>query len=111
MAIKVKEIKDDALMDIKVNKNFYLMSKDALYTIFKHLLSNESEKEKQKWKTLFLTTGWNRTLLQTMFYCNKNVFYGNKNDKLCYKYMPIYFTYSFFLLDSKGGQSRHIYLC
>ena len=45
MAIKVKEIKDDALMDIKVNKNFYLMSKDALYTIFKHLLNNESEKE------------------------------------------------------------------
>jgi hypothetical protein len=45
MAVKVKEIKDDALMDIKVNKNFYLMSKDALYTIFKHLLSNESEKE------------------------------------------------------------------
>lgn len=45
MAVKVKEIKDNALIDIKVNKNFYLMSKDALYTIFKHLLKNESEKE------------------------------------------------------------------
>jgi hypothetical protein len=45
MAVKVKEIKDDALMDIKVNKNFYLMSKDTLYTIFKHLLKNESEQE------------------------------------------------------------------
>jgi hypothetical protein len=45
MAITVKEIKDSALIDIKVNKNFYLMSKDTLYTIFKHLLNNESEKE------------------------------------------------------------------
>jgi hypothetical protein len=45
MAVKVKEIKDNALIDIKVNKNFYLMSKDALYTIFKHLLKNESDKE------------------------------------------------------------------
>jgi len=45
MAVKVKEIKDDALMDIKVNKNFYLMSKDTLYTIFRHLLKNESEQE------------------------------------------------------------------
>ena len=45
MAVKVKENKDSALIDIKVNKNFYLMSKDALYTIFKHLLKNESEQE------------------------------------------------------------------
>jgi len=45
MAVKVKEIKDGALMDIKVNKNFYLMSKDTLYTIFRHLLKNESEQE------------------------------------------------------------------
>lgn len=45
MAVKVKEIKDSALIDVKVNKNFYLMSKDALYTIFKHLLKNESEQE------------------------------------------------------------------
>ncbi len=45
MAIKVKEIKDDALINIKVNKNFYLMSKDALYTIFKHLLKSENGEE------------------------------------------------------------------
>lgn len=45
MAITVKEIKDSALIDIKVNKNFYLMSKDSLYTIFKYLLKNESEQE------------------------------------------------------------------
>ena len=45
MPVKVKEIKDDALIDIKANKNFYLMSKDSLYTIFKYLLKNESNEE------------------------------------------------------------------
>jgi hypothetical protein len=40
MPVKVKEIKEDALMDIKVNKNFYLMVKDSLYTIFKTISSN-----------------------------------------------------------------------
>lgn len=34
MAIKVKELKDDALVDIKVNKNYYLMMKSALFYIF-----------------------------------------------------------------------------
>jgi hypothetical protein len=45
MPVKVKEIKDSALIDIKVNKNFYLMSKDALYTIFKHLIDGKSKEE------------------------------------------------------------------
>jgi hypothetical protein len=45
MPVKVKEIKDDAVIDIKVNKNFYLMSKDSLYTIFKHLIDNKSPEE------------------------------------------------------------------
>ena len=45
MPVKVKEIKDNALIDIKVNKNFYLMSKDALYTIFKHLIDGKSQEE------------------------------------------------------------------
>jgi hypothetical protein len=40
MPVKVKEVKEDALMDIKVNKNFYLMVKDSLYTIFKTISSN-----------------------------------------------------------------------
>lgn len=34
MAIKVKELKDDALMDVKINKNFYIMVKNALYHLF-----------------------------------------------------------------------------
>jgi len=34
---KVKELKDDAILDIKVNKTFYLMSKAALFSIFKEI--------------------------------------------------------------------------
>lgn len=30
MAIKVKELKDDAIVDVKINKNFYLMTKAVL---------------------------------------------------------------------------------
>jgi hypothetical protein len=34
MAIKVKEIKDDALLNISVNKSFYLMSKALSFYLF-----------------------------------------------------------------------------
>jgi hypothetical protein len=35
--IKVKELNDDVLLDIKVNKSFYLMAKAASITLLKHL--------------------------------------------------------------------------
>jgi hypothetical protein len=34
MAVKVKELKDDAIVDIKVNKNYYYMMKSALFYLF-----------------------------------------------------------------------------
>jgi hypothetical protein len=34
MAVKVKELKDDAVVDIKVNKNYYLMMKATLFYLF-----------------------------------------------------------------------------
>lgn len=34
MAVKVKEIKDDAIISVKVNKTYYLMLKGALYFLF-----------------------------------------------------------------------------
>jgi hypothetical protein len=46
MAIKVKEIKDDALIDIKVNKTYYLMLKDALYFLYsQNNLTNEQKEQ------------------------------------------------------------------
>ncbi len=36
-SVKAKEIKDDAIIDIKVNKTFYMMCKAALFIIFKEV--------------------------------------------------------------------------
>ena len=44
--IKVKELKDDALIDIKVNKSFYLMVKNSLFYLFSHMPENVAEREK-----------------------------------------------------------------
>ena len=43
--IKVKELKDDAILDIKVNKSFYLMAKAASVTILKHMNVEEKGHE------------------------------------------------------------------
>jgi len=34
MAIKLKELKEDALIDVKVNKSFYIMLKHSLHYLF-----------------------------------------------------------------------------
>ena len=35
--IKVQEIKDDAIISVKVNKAFYMMCKASLFTLFKDI--------------------------------------------------------------------------
>lgn len=45
MAIKVKELKDDAIIEIAVNKNYYLMAKAASYTIIQSLNIEEKGDE------------------------------------------------------------------
>jgi|TARA_R110000851_G_scaffold268549_1_gene421271 hypothetical protein len=35
--VQAKEIKNDAILDIKVNKTFYLMSKSALFSTFSRI--------------------------------------------------------------------------
>jgi hypothetical protein len=45
MAIKVKELKDDALIDVKVNKNYYMMLKNALAFIFQHIPGGDDKSE------------------------------------------------------------------
>jgi hypothetical protein len=44
--IKVREIKNDAVIDIKLNKNFYLMLKATMLYIFKQ------EKDQEKYEAL-----------------------------------------------------------
>jgi hypothetical protein len=45
--IKVKQLKDDAIVDVKVNKAYYIMAKKALYYLFtlkqKDLANREEE--------------------------------------------------------------------
>jgi hypothetical protein len=43
--IEVKELKDDSIIDIKVNKNFYLMCKNASYTILTEMIKINSSEE------------------------------------------------------------------
>ena len=43
MAVKVKEIKDDAIIDIKVNKAYYLMVKAASLYLFKQMPEKNRE--------------------------------------------------------------------
>ena len=38
MAIKVKEMKDDALIDVKVNKTYYLMVKALSFYLFNQII-------------------------------------------------------------------------
>ena len=46
-SFKAQELKDDAVLDIKVNKTFYMMCKASLFTLFKevHDISKGSPKE------------------------------------------------------------------
>jgi hypothetical protein len=50
MAIKVKELKADALIDIKVNKSYYLMVKGLSYYLFTQI--KEQDKDKYVKETL-----------------------------------------------------------
>lgn len=51
MAIKVKEIKDDAIVSIKVNKSFYLMAKNLSFYLFKQLPEDKREAQISNLKT------------------------------------------------------------
>ena len=48
MALKVKELKDDILIDIKVNKNYYLMMKSTLFHLFQSIKDDKEREESLK---------------------------------------------------------------
>ena len=50
--IQAKEIKDDAILDIKVNKTFYLMSKSSLFVVFSELYSDKTVKSEDFVKSI-----------------------------------------------------------
>lgn len=48
MAVKVKELKDDAIVEIKVNKSFYLMTKALSYFLFQTIKDDNEREESLK---------------------------------------------------------------
>lgn len=48
MAVKVKELKDDVLVDVKVNKNYYLMVKATLFHLFQSISDDKQREESLK---------------------------------------------------------------
>lgn len=50
--VKAKEMKDDAILDIKVNKTFYLMSKSSLFVVFSELYSDKTVKSEDFVKSI-----------------------------------------------------------
>lgn len=42
----VKELKDDALMNVEVNKSFYFMVKNTLFYLFRNMDIKEEDREK-----------------------------------------------------------------
>ena len=42
---KVKEMKDDAIVDVKINKAFYLMVKAVLFTLFTEIQKLENSEQ------------------------------------------------------------------
>lgn len=42
---KVKEMKDDAIIDVKINKAFYLMVKAVLFTLFTEIQKLENSEQ------------------------------------------------------------------
>lgn len=48
MAITVRELKDDAIVEIKVNKGFYLMTKALSYYLFQTITDDTKREESLK---------------------------------------------------------------
>jgi hypothetical protein len=48
MAVKVKELKDDAIVEVKVNKSFYLMTKALSYFLFQTVKDDAEREESLK---------------------------------------------------------------
>ena len=45
MAVKVKELKDDVIIDVQVNKGYYLMLKSTLFFIFQNMAPDDVKRE------------------------------------------------------------------
>jgi len=66
--IKVKELKDDAMIDVKVNKSYYMMAKAASFTILKSMDLETKENPDEYFKTIMNDKYENLDDTQRAFY-------------------------------------------
>jgi hypothetical protein len=52
MAIKVKELKDDALLSVQVNKAYYFMLKNTLFYLFNQIQAQGAEASEKSIETI-----------------------------------------------------------
>lgn len=52
MAITVKELKDDALINVQVNKAYYFMLKNTLFYLFNQIQTQEKEESEKSIETV-----------------------------------------------------------
>ena len=64
--IKAKELKDDAILEVKVNKSYYLMAKAASFTILQQM--NVPEKGEEYFKSIMTQKYEELDDLQRAFY-------------------------------------------
>jgi hypothetical protein len=66
MAVKVKELKEDILLDVKVNKAYYMMLKKTLYYLFQQ--ETDDVKREESLKTIMTGKYENMNELERSFY-------------------------------------------
>lgn len=66
MAIKVKELKDDVLIDVKVNKSFYMMLKGTIYYLFNQI--EDAQKREEALKNVMNNKYEDMTAYERSFY-------------------------------------------
>jgi hypothetical protein len=52
MAVKVKELKDDALLSVQVNKAYYFMMKNTLFYLFNQIQTQSAEEAEKSIETI-----------------------------------------------------------
>ena len=52
MAVKVKELKDDALLSVQVNKAYYFMLKNTLFYLFNQIQAQGAEASQKSIETI-----------------------------------------------------------
>lgn len=68
MAVKVKELKDDALLSVQVNKAYYFMLKNTLFCLFNQIQAQGKEEAEKSIETIKAADYAKMTQVEQAFY-------------------------------------------